>query len=78
MTANAPHTSREIQALRARHAHLEKRAARCYAALRDSEGRSPSLGRELDAVSATLAQVRAELARLTDDPRGTRRAATRR
>lgn len=59
---------RQIRSLEQRRAQLEQRVARYDSAIRDCNGHDPSLGRELDAASSRLAQVRAELrARLSAD-----------
>ena len=58
---------RQVRALDERRAQLEHRVDQYTAAVRASNGDHPSLGRELDAASSTLAQVRAELARLARD-----------
>ena len=57
----------QVRALDARHTQLERRVEHHDAAIRDADGHDPSLGRELDAASSLLAQVRAELALLRDD-----------
>ena len=58
---------RHIRSLEERRAQLEHRVEHYDGALRDCNGHDPSLGRELDAASSRLAQLRAELARLADD-----------
>lgn len=59
---------RQIHSLEQRRAQLEQRVTRYNTAMRDCNGHDPSLGRELDAASSRLAQVRAELrARLSAD-----------
>ena len=56
-----------VRTLKERRAQLEVRVARLSVAIRDSHGRQPWLGRELDASSSQLAQARAELTRLRAD-----------
>lgn len=51
----------QVHALDDRQAQLEHRVEHYSAAVRDSDGHDPSIGRELDAASSLLAQVRAEL-----------------
>jgi len=58
----------QIRALEERRAQLEDRVERYGAGVRECGGHDPSLGRELDATSSLLAQVRAELALLHADP----------
>jgi outer membrane murein-binding lipoprotein Lpp len=61
LTMHDTHDS-HVRALDARQAQLELRIERCSAAIRAANGDDPSLGRELDAATSLLAQVRAELA----------------
>lgn len=56
-----------VHALDARQAQLELCVERCSVAIRAANGHDPSIGRELDAATSRLAQVRAELALLHDD-----------
>jgi hypothetical protein len=56
-----------VRALNQRRAQLEHRVAYYSAAVEAANGEDPCLGRELDATSSLLAQVRAELARLWAD-----------
>ena len=63
---------RQVRALDERRTELEHRVEQYSAAVRDSNGPDPSLGRELDAVSSLLAQVRAELSRRRRVPGGAR------
>ena len=69
MTSQAMHDVHDthIRALEERRAQLERRVEHYGAAVRECDGHDPSLGRELDAASSLLAQVRAELARLQAD-----------
>ncbi len=66
MSTQTPHpiADRRIHSLDERQSQLEQRVARFSAAVRDCKGHNPPLGRELDAASSRLAQVRAERARL--------------
>lgn len=63
---------RHVRALDERRTELEHRVEQYTAAVRGSNAPDPSLGRELDAASSLLAQVRAELARRRRLPDGTR------
>lgn len=56
-----------VRSLARRQAQLERRLERYDAAIPDCNGHDPSLGRERDAASSLLAQVRAELAALAPD-----------
>jgi len=62
-TLDTLHDTR-VRSLEQRQAQLEQRLERYDAAIPDCNGHDPSLGRERDAASSLLAQVRAELARL--------------
>lgn len=64
MNQQITHDERYVRTLEERRAQLELRVKDYSVAIRDCMGDDPSLGRELDATSSRLAQVRAELARL--------------
>lgn len=57
----------KIRALEERRAQLEHTVEHYGAAVSECDGHDPSVGRELDAASSLLAQVRAELALLHAD-----------
>ena len=57
----------QMRALEERRAQLKHRVEQYGAAVRECDGHDPPLGRELDAASSRLAQVRAELALLRAD-----------
>lgn len=58
-----PATAR-VSALKHRRQQLERRLQQSDATLRESHGRDPSTGRELDDTQALLARLRGELASL--------------
>lgn len=61
----------QIRALEERRAQLEHRVAHYGSAVRECDGHDPPLGRELDAASSLLAEVRASRC-CTATPRGSR------